>query len=94
MCKKRINYLLVSLAQPIYSLNMSEKSGHEPMIKSNGEQLARFYRNWNAIWAGAFTAAAVIIPGPNVILGSVAALNAGQAVLGEVGRNIAANKRT
>jgi len=43
------------------------------------EKTARFFRNINALGAAAIGGAALLIPGPNVVLASWAGLNAAQA---------------
>lgn len=62
--------------------------------KASGiEKGSRLYRNFNALGAALIAAAAVIIPGPNVVLASWAGLNAVQAGAGEVVRRGAEKKR-
>jgi hypothetical protein len=53
----------------------------QPLPKENAkERLSRLGRNINAVGAVAIGGAALAIPGPNVILGGWAILNAAQAI--------------
>ena len=46
---------------------------------SVSERAARFGRDWNIVDAAALGGVALVIPGPNVILGGLTALNVAQA---------------
>ena len=57
---------------------MGEKLSKDEKEKAP-ERLSRWARNWNAIGAVALGGLALAIPGPNVIIGGLAGLNAAQA---------------
>lgn len=57
------------------------------------ERSARFFRNVNALGAVALGSAALLMPGPNVILASWASLNVAQAGGWELFRHVAKNRR-
>ncbi|HEX7368092.1 MAG TPA: hypothetical protein VF261_00355 [Candidatus Saccharimonadales bacterium] len=65
----------------------------EPQHTSASERLSRFGRNINALGALAIGGAALLIPGPNVVLASWATLNAAQAGGFELWRQHAKSKR-
>lgn len=75
----------------VYNEAMKESSA-EPARASRTERLARFGRNLNALGALAIGGAAVLIPGPNVLLASWATLNAAQAGGFELWRQSAQRK--
>lgn len=58
-----------------------------------GERGARFFRNINILGAAAIGGAALLIPGPNVVLASWAGLNAAQAGGWEVLRHAAERRQ-
>ena len=62
--------------------------------ESKKEKLARFGRNINFIGAAAIAGTAAVIPGPNVVLGTWAAVNAVQGGGFELLRRWAKKKRT
>lgn len=64
----------------------------EVMKESRQERLWRFARNFNALGAVALGGLAIMIPGPNVILGAAAAVNVAQAGGSEVLRKRAEKK--
>ena len=67
---------------------------HEGQSKiSASEKGARFFRNINALGAAAIGGAALLIPGPNVVLASWAGLNAVQAGGWEVLRRMAEKRK-
>lgn len=55
------------------------KSQEKLPSESKTERLSRWGRNFNALGALAIGGVAIAIPGPNVILGTWAAINAAQA---------------
>lgn len=55
------------------------KSSEKPSKESTAERLSRFGRNVNALGALAIGGVAMLVPGPNIILGAWAAVNAAQA---------------
>lgn len=57
------------------------------------EKLARFGRNINLLGAAAIGGAALLIPGPNVVLSAWATLNAAQAGGFELWRQHASKKK-
>ncbi len=57
-------------------MNTSRESNNKEGVPEKG---ARFMRNINALGAAAIGGAALLIPGPNVILASWAGINAAQA---------------
>lgn len=80
------------MTQRFILLAMS-KSKESPEKQGSAERLSRFGRNFNALGAVALAGLAVVIPGPNVILGTWAGLNAAQAGGFELLRRHSANKR-
>ena len=56
-------------------MTSKESQGHDSSL----ERLSRFGRNFNALGAVALAGLAVLIPGPNVVLGTLAGINVLQA---------------
>lgn len=71
---------------------MSEKLKPEDK-PGNAEKLSRLGRNWNILGAVALGGLAAAIPGPNVVLGTLAGINAAQAGGFELFRRSAERKR-
>lgn len=65
----------------------------QPLKDSKTERLARFGRNFNALGALALGGVALAIPGPNVVIGGLAAINAAQAGGFELWRQHAKKKK-
>lgn len=55
------------------------KTPEKSSKSSTSERLSRFGRNFNVLGALAIGGVALLVPGPNVILGTWAAVNAAQA---------------
>lgn len=68
-------------------------ASNEATSQNVGEKGARFFRNINALGAAAIGGAALLIPGPNVILASWAGINAVQAGGWEIFRRAAEKRR-
>lgn len=65
----------------------------KPSAESKTERLARFGRNFNALGAVALGGLALVIPGPNVVIASLAGINAAQAGGFELWRQHTKTKR-
>jgi len=70
-----------------------EKLGAEKKEESRTERLMRFGRNINILGTLAIGGVAVVLPGPNVVLTTLAGINAVQAGGFEWARKAAENKR-
>ncbi len=69
-------------------------SSQEVLRESRKERLWRFSRNFNALGAVALGGLAIMIPGPNIILGTAAAINVAQAGGSELLRKRAKKKNS
>lgn len=86
--------LLIENCYPGPEYNTGMVATYEALPKESAkERLSRLARNFNALGALALGGLAVLLPGPNVVLGTLAGINAAQAAGFELLRSHAQKSR-